>query len=219
MRIEIAIDGNLRHIFRADLVAGAAAAKRGMMRAADGLKRDLRAQTLAGGLGPRLARTWRGDAYPRRGDSLSAAAFVSSKAPTVMRAFDQGVTIRSKHGRFLAIPTPAAQRIRGIGRGGLARDKRIRPDNWPYQTFGRLRFVARPGGHAVLVADGLRAHTGRNRGRYAAASKRGGRGESVVMFVLVPQVRLRKRIDIQAAAEKWHAALPGLILQEWGSVG
>lgn len=219
MRLEVTIDGDLKTMFKADAVAGARGAKRAMLRAADGLKQDLRSQTIGGGLGPRLAKTWRSEAYPKGQDSLSAAAFVSSNAPTVLRAFDEGVTIRSKQGKFLAIPTKAAQRVRGLGRDGLSRGKRIRPDNWPYQALGTLRFVPLARGRAVLVADQVRGHTGRKRGRYTKASRgavRTGSAEAVVMFILVPQVRLRKRLDVQSAVDKWHAALPGLVVEEWG---
>jgi hypothetical protein len=35
----------------------------------------------------------------------------------------------------------------------------------------------------------------------------------VVMFLLVPQVKLRKRLDVARAAERWSAQLPALIEQ------
>ena len=34
------------------------------------------------------------------------------------------------------------------------------------------------------------------------------------MFVLVPQVKLRKRLDVTRAAERWSAQLPTLIEQQ-----
>jgi hypothetical protein len=34
------------------------------------------------------------------------------------------------------------------------------------------------------------------------------------MFVLVPQVKLRKRLDVTRAAERWSAELPVLIEQQ-----
>jgi hypothetical protein len=35
------------------------------------------------------------------------------------------------------------------------------------------------------------------------------------MFILVPQVSLRKRLDVNAAAERWASALPELIVRNW----
>jgi hypothetical protein len=36
----------------------------------------------------------------------------------------------------------------------------------------------------------------------------------MVMFLLVPQVRLSKRLDVARAAEGWSAQLPALIEQQ-----
>lgn len=66
---------------------------------------------------------------------------------------------------------------------------------------------------ALLVADNMRERQGK-RGDFAkgsVAEQRSGRGmASVVMFLLVPQVSLKKRLDIVAAAEKWGDAVPEL---------
>ena len=46
-------------------------------------------------------------------------------------------------------------------------------------------------------------------------ARRSGQGlATVVMFVLVPQVKLRKRLDVARAAERWLAQLPALIEQQ-----
>jgi Family of unknown function (DUF6441) len=52
----------------------------------------------------RLANSWRDKHY------LDAASLVYTKAPPIIRAFDEGGVIRSKRGRFLAIPTEDAPR-------------------------------------------------------------------------------------------------------------
>jgi hypothetical protein len=41
---------------------------------------------------------------------------------------------------------------------------------------------------------------------------------TVVMFVLVTQVRLRKRLDVDATARRWHGQLPRLVLEAWPQV-
>ena len=61
-----------------------------------GLKGELREQITGAGLGTRLANTWRGKRYPESGQSADAVAFVWSKAPAIIDAFERGVTIRSK---------------------------------------------------------------------------------------------------------------------------
>jgi hypothetical protein len=75
------------------------------------LRTELRRQVTSAGLGQRLANSWRDKHYPNQG--LDAASLVYTKAPQIVRAFDEGAVIRSRPGRFLAIPTenaPSAQR-------------------------------------------------------------------------------------------------------------
>ncbi|MGW5960753.1 DUF6441 family protein, partial [Methylorubrum thiocyanatum] len=45
----------------------------GMREITDGLKEDLRADVRESGLGQRLANTWRGQTFPRTGESTEAA--------------------------------------------------------------------------------------------------------------------------------------------------
>ncbi len=113
---------------------------------AGGLKDDLRGQVTQAGLGARLANTWQARRYPAARASVDAAAYVWSKAPKLITAFDKGVTIRSSRGVFLAIPTPAAG-LRGLGR------ERVTPGGWERRTGLRLRFVYRRLGPSLLVAD------------------------------------------------------------------
>jgi hypothetical protein len=71
------------------------------------------------------------------------------------------------------------------------------------------------------VVDGLRdlysRRTGQLRGflRATERARRSGQAlTTVVMFLLVPQVKLRKRLDVARAAERWSAQLPALIEQQ-----
>jgi hypothetical protein len=176
-----------------------------------GLKTDLRRQVTSAGLGQRLANSWRDKHYPN--EKLDAASLVYSKAPQIIRAFDEGALIRAKRGRFLAIPTENALR-RGTDR------RRISPSNFPEQRFGQLRLVPRKNGPSLLVVDGVRASFSRKTGSlrgFRKASDRGRRTGSglttVVMFVLVPQVKLEKRLDVEREAERWSSRLPLLIDQ------
>jgi hypothetical protein len=188
------------------------AAVTGTKEAGRGLRTDLRRQVANAGLGQRLANSWRDKNYPNQ--RLDAASLVYAKAPQIIRAFDEGVVIRSRRGRFLAIPTENAPR-KGIDGG------RISPSTFPEHRFGPLRFVPRPSGPSLLVVDGLRASFSRKSGELQGfrratdrARQRGDGLTTVVMFLLVPQVKLRKRLDVARAAERWSGQLPALIEQQ-----
>jgi hypothetical protein len=177
-----------------------------------GLTTELRRQVSSAGLGQRLANSWRDKHYPNR--KLDAASLVYTKAPQIIRAFDEGAVIRSRRGRFLAIPTENAPRKGTDGR-------RINPSTFPEHRFGPLRFVPRFSRLSLLVVDGLRAsfsrQTGVLRGFRRATDRAGRSGEgltTVVMFLLVPQVKLSKRLDVARAAERWSGQLPALIEQQ-----
>jgi Family of unknown function (DUF6441) len=71
------------------------------------------------------------------------------------------------------------------------------------------------------VVDGLRASfsrkSGELRGFRRATDRARARGDgltTVVMFLLVAQVKLSKRLDVTRAAERWSAQLPVLIEQQ-----
>jgi hypothetical protein len=66
----------------------------GMRQASEGLKASLREDVVSAGLGERLARTWRGTTYPQATDSLEAAAFVWSRAPKLIDAFEASRSAR-----------------------------------------------------------------------------------------------------------------------------
>jgi hypothetical protein len=139
---------------------------------------------------------------------------VYTKVPQIIRAFDEGAVIRSARGRFLAIPTENAPR-KGTD------DERISPGTFPEHRFGPLRFVPRSSGPSLRVVDGLRASfsrkTGELRGfrRATDRARRSGQGlTTVVMFLLVPQVKLRKQLEVARVAERWSGQLPVLIEQQ-----
>jgi len=174
--------------------------------ATDGLKTELRNQITGAGFGQRLANTWRGEVYPKGKLSIKAAGLVYSRAPEVVGAHGQGVTIRSSDGFWLAIPLPAA------GKG--QRGKRMTPGLWEKLRGQRLRFVYRRGKPSLLVAENQRARQGQ-RGGFSAASQKSqasGRGlVTVPMFLLVPQVTLKKKFDIDSASRRWVSTLANRI--------
>lgn len=205
MKIELGVVGDIVEQMREVTADGERAVSRAMAAAGTGLKNDWRGQILGAGLGTRLSRTIRSAVYPKGMNSLSAASMVWSNAPEPIRAFDQGALIRSKDGFYLAIPTDAAG-TKGVGR------KRITPGGWEQRTGLRLRFVYRRNAPSLLVAES-RVNT---KGRAVRSRSKTGRGlMTVPIFILVPQVNLRKRLDLARDAEAWANRVPGLIVSNW----
>ena len=204
MKLGFDISPDLIAAMAAEIKAGEKAVSAAMREAGTDLKTAWRVQIKQAGLGRRLSNSIRSQTYPRSGESLKAAALVWSKAPVIIEAHDTGPLIRSKDGFWLAIPTPAAGR--GL-RGG-----RITPGEWERRTGLRLRFVYRRRGPSLLVAEG-RLNT---KGRAVASRSKTGRGVATVpIFLLVPQVKLRKRLDLARDAERAVDSVPGLIVANW----
>ena len=191
-------------VMAAEIKAGEKAVSAAMREAGSGLKNAWRGQISQAGLGLRLANSIRSQTYPKAGESLKAAALVWSKAPEIVGAHDTGPLIRSKDGFWLAIPTTAAGK--GL-KGG-----RITPGEWERRRGLRLRFVFRRRGPSLLVADGRL----NSRGLGVASRSKMGRGKATVpIFLLVPQVKLKKRLDLARDAEGAQSAIPGLIVASW----
>ncbi|SNS84352.1 DUF6441 family protein [Antarctobacter heliothermus] len=204
MRLRIDIRPDIAALMQAEIAAGEKAVSAAMREAGSSLKSDWRAQITGAGLGRRLANSIRSQTFPKTGDSLNAAALVWSKAPVIINAHDTGPLIRSKNGFWLAIPTPAA--------GKSTKGGRITPFEWERRTGLRLRFIYRRRGPSLLVAEG-RLNT---KGRAVASRSKTGRGVATVpIFLLVPQVKLRKRLDLARDAERAVDGVPGLIVANW----
>lgn len=206
MRVRAALRGDLRQVVAAQLSATEKGVTRGVRDVTEQAKTRLRNQVTGAGLGRRLALAWRSQVFPKSGVSLGAAGFVFTRAPKLIRAFSRNQVIRSKEGFYLAIPTDAAPK-RGV-RGG-----RINPSNFPEDRFGPLRFVYRKSGPSLLVVDGVRVSqkTGRVSRRAKTSTTKSGAFRSgistVVMFILVPQITLRKRLDPEREFKRAERAL------------
>ena len=217
MRIQAAIRGNLSEIMRDELDAATGGVQRGIRRAASLAKGQLRQQVRRAGLGERLAKTWqdkdrRGRPLFYRNEGLNPAAIVRSGAPQIIAAHMKGAVIRSKRGKFLAIPTEHAFRV-----VGASRRRRISPSNWP-KGKGELRYVHRKNGPDLLVlAEARLTKTGRvsantrtKKGRLRSGSA------TLVMFILVRQVKLKKRLPgLDGVANRIGGMLPSIILREY----
>jgi hypothetical protein len=88
----------------------------------------------------------------------------------------------------------------------------ISPGEWEMRTGLKLRFIYPRTGPSLLVAEG-RLNT---KGRAVASKSRTGRGViTAPISLLLPQVRLPKRLDLARDAERAHDAVPGLIVANW----
>ena len=204
MKLKLDVTPDLIAAMAAEIAAGEKAVTAAMREAGSNLKTAWRGQITGAGLGRRLANSIRSQTYPKAGESLSAAALVWSKAPEIVGAHDTGPLIRSREGFWLAIPLEAA--------GKSLRGGRITPGEWERRRGLRLRFVYRRRGPSLLVADG-RLNT---RGLGVASRSKTGRGRATVpVFLLVPQVRLPKRLDLDRDAERALDHVPGLIVAKW----
>ncbi|MCQ4162903.1 DUF6441 family protein [Roseomonas sp. GC11] len=232
MRFLAAI-GDLRQTLAAEVRAGERAATQAVRSETEALKRELREQVTTGfaSKGRGIAQAWRSQIFPRSGVSLRAAGLVWSKVPNVIDAFERGALIRAKGGRrFLAIPTGfnAARGWRGRGDKGL----RVTPAQVVASGQGFLRpFRSGRGfvwclplrqGTATgkrrrtrLIAGGVaEVGTAHRKGREAWA--RGLLEQGMVpMFLLLPQVQLRKRLDVKGAAERAGARVTRRFVALW----
>jgi len=204
MKINVSISPDLVALMAAEVKAGQKAVSTTMAEAGASLKSAWRTQITGAGLGARLSKTIRSRTYPKGRNSLDAAALVWSNAPVIIGAHDTGPLIRSKGGSWLAIPLPAA--------GKSTKGGRITPIEWERRTGLRLRFIYRRRGPSLLVAEG-RLNT---KGRAVASRSKTGRGLTTApIFLLVRQVKLRKRLNLARDAERAAAAIPGSIVRNW----
>ena len=197
--LQLAIQGKLTHVLDAEAKAAKRAIRAAMEKTSLDLKQRARDQVTGAGLGRRLSYTWRNIVYPKNKKTLTfgPATVLVNKAPHIIRSFDQGETIKSKQGSYIAIPTDAAPR-QGDGR------KRIKPSNFPEWRLGPLRFVYRRRGPSLLVVDGVKMKKSGRTSRQLAGRGKTKTGKykkgvvTVVMFLLFPRVRMPKRLNVKA---------------------
>lgn len=243
MRFKYETRGDPLEIMAREVLAAEKATSTGTKQAGRGLLRDWRGQ-VRGTLGYRMAGALRQRNYPERAESINAASLVyapsnkarrrhginytaepGASAAEVIGAHDAGATIRSPNGFFLAIPLGKAAKMRGADGQGRSDRKRITPGGWERRTGRKLRLVYRKGQNSLLVDDGTTApgnvmlwKNGRRGGYRSPRGIKKRKKAPVPVFVLVPQVRLRKKTNLDRDADKWAAALPGLIVAAWKDV-
>lgn len=235
-----AVVGDVRRLLQAEVRAGERAATRAVREETETLKRELRGQVASafGTKGTGIANAWRSAVYPRSGVSLRPAGLVWSKTPVVIDAFERGALIRAKSSKFLAIPTGfnAARGRRGRGERGM----RVTPARMAASGQAFLRpfrsgrgFVwclplhgasgtgrtggRRKRGRTLLFAGGIaEVGTANRKGREAWARGMLEKG-MVPMFLLLPQVKLAKRLDVAGAAARAGGRVPRRFVAHWGA--
>ncbi len=221
------IFGDIVRDIRKDIDSLERASTNGLKDASNGLKRDLRGDIIAAGLGQQLSNSWRNNkpgqpiaVYPQGRYSMNAAAIIWSNAPHIVEGFDKGGMVRARGSKYLAVPLPMAQKIIGTGK----KRERITPALWEKKTGIKLAIVQRKGKNPILVARGVRIS---NNGRIRPLTVRkatktmgprvnlAGLAEAP-LFVLVPHIQLKKRLDVKRTADKWGVQIPRLIDQRLG---
>ncbi len=228
-----AVVGDLRKALAEEVRAGERAATRAVRDETAALQRELRSQVTAslGGKARGIANAWRARLFPSTGVSLRPAGLVWSKTPLVIDAFERGALIRPKGGgRFLAIPTGfnAARGWRGRG----AKSLRVTPAQMVASGQGFLRPFGSGRGfvwclpmrqgegsgrrrRTRLIAGGVaEVGTANRKGREAWARGLLERG-MVPMFLLLPQVKLAKRLEVRGASLRALRRLPGRFVAAW----
>jgi hypothetical protein len=209
LQVELAVSDNLASFAQQTHLRIARGARVAAEKQAARAKLALRGDVRAAGLGDRLANTWRVNVFPESASSRthSPAVFVKSTASEIVTAFDQGATIRSKQGLWLAIPTENTPR----------KGRRLATPVEVEAMFNQdLIFFHGRGGQMLAFVDAIKAKSG---GKFRRATKRrtkdGRRNELVLMFVMVRQVTLRKRLNwsriFDELAKQWAQLFPAEI--------
>jgi len=205
MKLKVEIDGDLSEIMNDHRRKMGLAATLGTRFAAEDVKLAWRDQIISAGLGHGVANAVRSEHYPDKGFSYSPASKVYSKTPKILRGFDEGTLVMAANGLWLAIPTEAAGRART-------------PEMWQRSRRGKLRFVpAQNGLHALLVLDNA---TKDRKGRFVKyrARKKDTTPppeNTVVIFTLVRQAKLPKRLSLDEATRQAASRWPVNIVNSW----
>ncbi|MDX2221148.1 MAG: DUF6441 family protein [Rhodospirillaceae bacterium] len=193
--IDAAIAGDLKAVFSAERTRVARAATAGVRQAGSLIQNALRQQVRAAGLGEPLAKAWQRKNYPKSFASLDAAVWVYSKSKRIHAAFGANTRIRATFGEALVIPTFQAERLglttsQAMSAGG-------RPRRWFVAGIAESKYGPL---FTLTTAFGTRLLMGTVN------------GEPTALGVLVREVRLRKRLDLEGPPAKFSARVPQYVM-------
>lgn len=165
--------------------------------------RELREQVTGAGMGQRLANTWRDRVFPEKRRSMTPTGYIWSNASDIIDAFSRGAQIVPLAGRrFLAIPTKNVPNARGR-RGSSGK---MTPEQVENAFNQDLFFKRGRAGRVLAFINAVGARNGRGFRRATKGRTAQGRDpKPVLMFVMVPSVRLPRVLDIDAVANRWAA--------------
>lgn len=159
-------------------------------------------------------KSFQGSSYPSKGKvSADPAGFLIAKADFA-QVFEDGGSSRPKSRRYLAIPLAGAKKL-GLDYGP-SKSNRLSKRSLVEEAerrFGALRPIRSKAGNTILAAD---TH-GKAKGGFLGtvlggkvkiAKARGKKRDFVPLFVLVRSVRLPKKLNFVALAQKWLNRLP-----------
>lgn len=161
----------------------------------DQARQELKADTLAAGLGGNVANAWRMKMYPPgKTRSKSPVGWIYSRAPHIVEAFEIGAKIGGgpRDPQVIPIPGSPADDLKNP-RGPEHKLHEAR------RKFGELSFVpGRAGRAALLVAKNVRfGKTGRlNQAKLTKTGKYRKGAVDVPLFFVVPHAHLRKRLNL-----------------------
>lgn len=209
MRVRISFESNLEQEARAVHLRIAAGARNAAEHQAARAKVLLRQDALTGGLGDKIANAWRADIFPASSSAHTHAPAVEvySKAPNIVTAFGRDTLIQHHDGLYLALPTINTPRV----------GKHFATPVEVEAIFNQdLIFLPGRGQQKLAFVDAVKSKSGKKYRR--ATSIRTGRqnrkAEMVLMFVMVRQVHLRKRLSWQEIFDQLSQEWPDLFASE-----
>lgn len=216
--LRLAIRGDLRAGMKAERRAINKAMIRALREGSTELRQAVRADT-SRALGRKVGAKWRNRVFVKGRKIGELAALVYPKGGPNLRgmlhAHEEGVTIRPKRGRFLAIPT-------GFNRAGGRRGARVLfepgkvPGGFVKKSRGGNLFVFAPINRATTFSQGIDKQSGRtvNNARHeialvgnqTLASGRRRRSASILAAGIVPMFLLRRSVRIKKSTARAHLA-------------
>ncbi|MBL6939452.1 MAG: hypothetical protein ISS15_05360 [Alphaproteobacteria bacterium] len=191
------VSGSISAILKDKVAEDAKTVTQIVRRRTAGLKTAWRARVMGAGLSSRIGNAIRSQNYPASGSSLGAAGLVYAARGTpenLLGELEDGAIISSSKGFYLAIPTD------NVPKGG--RGKKLTPLTFEQTTGIKLQLARTKAGHPILVGAAVAA---RSRGVRPATARRlqqGRNAKTLVFFILVKQVTMKKRLDLNAESER-----------------
>ena len=207
LQVKLAFEGNLGSYVEQTHLRIAAGARRAAERQAADAILALRQDTRPA-LGERVANAWRADVFPKSASkhTHAPAVLVYSKAPKIITAFGETTTIHAKNAVYLAIPTENTPR----------KGRRLATPVEVEAMFNQdLILIHGRGQQFLAFVDAIAAKSGRGFRKPTGRRIVAGRARKLVlMFVMVRQVTLQKKLNYKAIFSDLERQWPDLFASE-----